>query len=27
LAEAGGKDTAGLQTALQTVPSYIEDLL
>ncbi|HKD50743.1 MAG TPA: alanine--tRNA ligase [Candidatus Acidoferrum sp.] len=27
LAEAGGKDTAGLKTALQTVPSYIEDLL
>jgi alanyl-tRNA synthetase len=27
LAEAGGKDTAGLKTALQTVPSYIEGLL
>jgi len=27
LAEAGGKDTAGLKTALQTVPSYIESLL
>ena len=27
LAEAGGKDTAGLKTALETVPSYIESLL
>ena len=27
LAEAGGKDTAGLKTALQTVPSYVEGLL
>jgi alanyl-tRNA synthetase len=27
LAEAGGKDTAGLKTALQTVPSLIEPLL
>jgi len=27
LAEAGGKDTAGLKTALETVPSYIEGLL
>ncbi|HKW34096.1 MAG TPA: alanine--tRNA ligase [Candidatus Acidoferrum sp.] len=27
LAEAGGKDTAGLKTALQTVPSYLEGLL
>jgi alanyl-tRNA synthetase len=27
LAEAGGKDTAGLKTALQTVPSLIEALL
>jgi alanyl-tRNA synthetase len=27
LAEAGGKDTAGLKTALQAVPSYIEGLL
>jgi len=27
LAEAGGKDTAGLKTALQKVPSYIEGLL
>jgi alanyl-tRNA synthetase len=27
LAEAGGKDTAGLKTALQTVPSMVEALL
>ena len=27
LAEAGGKDTAGLKTALQSVPSLIEPLL
>jgi alanyl-tRNA synthetase len=27
LAEAGGKDTAGLKTALQTVPSLVEALL
>jgi alanyl-tRNA synthetase len=27
LAEAGGKDTAGLKTALQTVPSLLEPLL
>jgi len=27
LAEAGGKDTTGLKTALQSVPSLLEALL
>jgi len=27
LAEAGGKDTTGLKTALQSVPSLVEALL